>query len=58
MLLDLLFSEKQKELVFKKLRGQHLTKTEREYYSRVVKKKLAPSPTGKCRRWLRCFATR
>jgi hypothetical protein len=40
-LLDLLFSEKQKELVFKKLRGQHLTKTEREYYSRVVKKKLA-----------------
>jgi len=40
-LLDLLFSAKQKELVFKKLRGQHLTKTEREYYSRVVKKKLA-----------------
>jgi len=40
-LLDLLFSEKQKELVLKKLRGQHLTKTEREYYSRVVKKKLA-----------------
>jgi hypothetical protein len=40
-LLDLLFSEKQKELVFKKLRGQHMTKTEREYYSRVVKKKLA-----------------
>jgi hypothetical protein len=39
--LDLLFSAKQKELVFKKLRGQHLTKTEREYYSRVVKKKLA-----------------
>ena len=39
-LLDLLFSAKQKELVFKKLRGQHLTKTEREYYSRVVKKKL------------------
>ncbi len=40
-LLDLLFSAKQKELVFKKLKGQHLTKTEREYYSRVVKKKLA-----------------
>lgn len=40
-LLDLLFSAKQKELVLKKLRGQHLTKTEREYYSRVVKKKLA-----------------
>jgi hypothetical protein len=40
-LLDLLFSAKQKELVLKKLSGQHLTKTEREYYSRVVKKKLA-----------------
>jgi hypothetical protein len=39
--LDRLFSEKQKELVFKKLKKQHLTKTEREYYSRVVKKKLA-----------------
>jgi hypothetical protein len=39
--LDLLFSEKQKELVFKRLKGHHLTKTEREYYSRVVKKKLA-----------------
>jgi hypothetical protein len=40
-LMDHLFSEKQKELVFKKARGLHLTKTEREYYSRVVKKKLA-----------------
>ena len=39
--LELLFSEKQKELIFKKLQHQHLTKTEREYYSRVVKKKLA-----------------
>jgi hypothetical protein len=40
-LLDHLFSEKQKELVFKKVKGLRLTKTEREYYSRVVKKKLA-----------------
>jgi hypothetical protein len=39
--LELLFSEKQKELVFKKLQKRHLTKTEREYFSRVVKKKLA-----------------
>ena len=39
--LELLFSAKQKELIFKKLKNQHLTKTEREYYSRVVKKKLA-----------------
>jgi hypothetical protein len=41
VLLELLFSEKQKELVFKRLKGQPMTKTEREYYSRVVKKKLA-----------------
>jgi hypothetical protein len=39
--LDLLFSDKQKELVYNRLKGHHLTKTEREYYSRVVKKKLA-----------------
>ncbi len=38
--LDRLFSPKQKELVFKKLKGAALTKTEREYYSRVVRKKL------------------
>ncbi|MFO7708327.1 MAG: hypothetical protein R6V84_09150 [Desulfobacterales bacterium] len=38
--LNLLFSAKQKELVYKRLQGRHLTKTEREYYSRVVKKKL------------------
>jgi hypothetical protein len=39
--LSFLFSDKQKELIFKKINGLHLTKTEREYYSRVVKKKLA-----------------
>jgi hypothetical protein len=39
-LLDRLFSGKQKELVYNRLKGHHLTKTEREYYSRVVKKKL------------------
>ena len=38
--LDRLFSPKQKELVFKKRDGMALTKTEREYYSRVVRKKL------------------
>jgi hypothetical protein len=35
-----LFSPKQRELVFKKLNGESFTKTEREYYSRVVRKKL------------------
>lgn len=38
--LSTLFSPKQKELVLKRLEGQPLTKTEQEYYSRVVKKKL------------------
>jgi hypothetical protein len=45
-LMDHLFSEKQKELVFKKARGLHLTKTEREYFSRVVKKKLCAIADG------------
>ncbi len=40
MLLDRLFSPKQKELVFKKRDGKTFTKTEREYYSRTVRKKL------------------
>jgi hypothetical protein len=38
--LDRLFSPKQKDLIFKKLNGGLFTKTEREYYSRVVRKKL------------------
>lgn len=38
--LSQLFSPKQKELVKKKLGGEKLTKTEREYYSRTVKKKV------------------
>lgn len=35
-----IFSKKQKELFLKKLKGDRLSKTEREYYSRVVKKKV------------------
>ena len=38
--LSQLFSPKQKELLFKKLHGEPMTKTEREYFSRVVRKKL------------------
>lgn len=34
------FTPKQKELLFKKLRREKLTKTEKEYYSRVIKKKV------------------
>ena len=39
--LSRLFSPKQKELFKKKLAGEMLTKTEKEYYSRTVKKKVA-----------------
>ena len=38
--LSTIFPPKQKELVLKKLNGEPLTKTEQEYYSRIVKKKL------------------
>ena len=38
--LSQLFAPRQRDLVEKKLRGEPLTKTEREYFSRVVKKKL------------------
>ena len=38
--LSQLFSPKQKELFKKKLEGTPLTKTEQEYYSRTVKKKV------------------
>jgi hypothetical protein len=36
-----LFSPKQKELFQKKLKGESLSKTEREYFSRVVRKKVS-----------------
>ena len=39
--LSQLFSPKQKELFQKKLKGDPLNKTEREYYSRTVKKKVS-----------------
>lgn len=38
--LSQVFSSKQKELFLKRLRGEKMTKTEREYYSRVVRKKV------------------
>jgi hypothetical protein len=38
--LSQVFSAKQKQLVLKKFRGEKLTKTEREYFSRAVRKKL------------------
>jgi hypothetical protein len=38
--LDRLFSPKQKDLIYKRLNSVTFTKTEREYYSRIVRKKL------------------
>ncbi len=38
--LSQLFSSKQKELIYKRIRGEKFTKTENEYYSRTVKKKI------------------
>jgi hypothetical protein len=38
--LSQVFPAKQKELVLKRFRGEKLTKTEREYFSRAVRKKL------------------
>ncbi|MBF0478810.1 MAG: hypothetical protein HQL26_04950 [Candidatus Omnitrophica bacterium] len=39
--LSQIFSPKQKELFKKKLKAEMLTKTEKEYFSRVIKKKVA-----------------
>jgi len=39
--LSQVFSPKQKQLFKKKLKGEPLNKTEREYYSRAVKKKVS-----------------
>ncbi|MBK7749679.1 MAG: hypothetical protein IPI39_20790 [Candidatus Obscuribacter sp.] len=38
--LNLLFTDRQRELIFKLLNKKELTKTEREYYSRTVKPRL------------------
>jgi hypothetical protein len=40
LFLSRLFSPRQKEILFKKYKGEPLNKTEQEYYSRIVKKKL------------------
>jgi hypothetical protein len=48
--LSTLFSPKQKELVLKKYHGESLNKTEQEYYSRVVKKKIEALANSELRR--------
>jgi len=38
--LDLLFTPRQKQILFKKIFREKLSKTEGEYYSRAIKKKI------------------
>jgi hypothetical protein len=38
--LDIIFSAKQRHLFFKKIYSEKMSKTEKEYYSRTVKKKI------------------
>ena len=54
--LSTLFSPKQKELVLKKLKGEPLNKTEREYFSRTVKKKLEALNNGEVRKVAKALA--
>jgi hypothetical protein len=54
--LSTLFSPKQKELVLKKLNGEPLNKTEKEYFSRTVKKKLEALNNSEVRKVARALA--
>ena len=54
--LSALFSPKQKELVLKKLNGEPLNKTEQEYFSRTVKKKLEALNNSEVRRVAKALA--
>jgi N-glycosylase/DNA lyase len=54
--LSTLFSPKQKELVLKKLNGEPLNKTEREYFSRTVKKKLEALNNSEVRKVAKALA--
>ena len=54
--LSTLFSPKQKELVLKKLNGEPLNKTEKEYFSRTVKKKLEALNNSEVRKVAKALA--
>ncbi len=54
--LSTLFSPKQKELVLKKLNREPLSKTEREYFSRTVKKKLEALNNSEVRKVAKALA--
>jgi hypothetical protein len=54
--LSTLFSSKQKELVLKKFNGEPLNKTEKEYFSRTVKKKLKALNNSEVRKVAKALA--
>jgi hypothetical protein len=54
--LSTLFSPKQKELVLKKLNGEPLNKTEKEYFCRTVKKKLEALNNSEVRKVAKALA--
>ncbi len=56
--LSQVFSPKQKELLRKKFEGMPLTKTEREYYSRTVKKKVVALANAELHRMAQQLAQR
>lgn len=56
--LSQVFSPKQKELLKKKFEGMPLTKTEREYYSRAVKKKVVALANAELHRMAQQLAQR
>ena len=56
--LSQVFSPKQKELLKKKFEGMPLTKTEREYYSRTVKKKVVALANAELHRMAQQLAQR
>ena len=55
--LDILFTFRQKEIIFRKIYGLRLSKTEKEYYSRIIKKKIRAVASTTLYRIARILAT-
>ena len=55
--LDILFTFRQKEIIFRKIYGFRLSKTEKEYYSRIIKKKIRAVASTTLYRIARILAT-
>ncbi len=58
LLLAQFFTPRQKTLLKKKREGDSLNKTEKEYYSRVVKKRLAALANNDLHEWVRAFVAK